>query len=82
VEEGLELSDIRVIASKLDVEELLNDDEEDFDIEEFNGLPTVVVLLLTRAGRVYACLDLDGVGGQWLPTKKVDVLEDSIHEHG
>ncbi|MCJ1246131.1 hypothetical protein MMC30_003336 [Trapelia coarctata] len=72
IEDDLELSDIYVIASRLDMQEFLDpegDDEDIFD-EDSKGLSSSVVCLLTRTGRVYICLDLDGVEAQWLPSKK------------
>ena len=73
IEEDLELSDIYVIASKVDSEELLRGEEQelDYDAADEAGLSTSVVCLLTRTGRVLVCLDLDGVEARWLPSKKV-----------
>ena len=72
-EQDLELASIHVIASKLDMEELMDGEDEcaSFEEDEQEGLSASVVCLMTTSGRLYICLDLDGVGAQWLPSKKV-----------
>ena len=72
VDEDLELSDIRVVAGKIDAEALTNGDDSESEIDwmDGHGVSAAVVCLLTRSGRVYVCLDLEGVEGQWLPRKK------------
>ncbi|KAI4233256.1 MAG: hypothetical protein LQ349_004516, partial [Xanthoria aureola] len=68
----LDVSDIHVIASKLDVEEMIlgADDDSEVDLqEEIIGLSAAVVCLMTTDGRVHLFLDLEGVEGQWLPAK-------------
>ncbi|KAL8786378.1 MAG: hypothetical protein Q9213_002794 [Squamulea squamosa] len=71
----LDVSDIQVIASKLDTEELMlgEDDESELGLqEETEGLSAAVICLLTTDGRVHLFLDLEGVEGQWLPAKAPD----------
>lgn len=84
-EDNSTLSDIHVIASRLDLQELMEPEEEDdeeIDDEDSNGLSSTVVCLLTQKGRVYICLDLDGVEAQWLPSKKVWIFFHSyMHRH-
>ena len=72
-EEYLEISDIHVIAAKVDLVELMlgEDDESDLDLTNQDGLSAAMVCLSTTNGRLYVCLDLEGVEGQWLPTKRV-----------
>ena len=72
MDEDLELSDIHVVAGKIDAEALTNGDDSDSELDwmDENGVSAAVVCLLTRSGRVYVCLDLEGVEGQWLPRKK------------
>lgn len=68
----LDVSDIHVIASKLDTEEMIlgADDESEVGLqEETIGLSAAVVCLMTTDGRVHLFLDLEGVEGQWLPAK-------------
>lgn len=71
-DEDLELSDIHVIAGKLDAEALTSGDDSDSEPDwmDEHGISAAVVCLITRSGRVYVCLDLEGVEGQWLPRKK------------
>ena len=73
-DQDLELSDIHVIAAKVDTEELMNGEGSDTDsglgMEDDVGLSASVICLLTTAGRVYVCLDIDGVQAQWLPSKR------------
>lgn len=73
IDEDLELSDIHVIASKLDASELSNEDDSDSedDWRDEAGMSVATICLMTRSGRVYVCLDLEGVQGQWLPHRKV-----------
>ena len=75
LEEELELSDIHVIAAKIDAEELLvaeDLDSESGSIDE-GGLSASIICLMTKSGMVYLCLDLEGVEGQWLPRTRVSV---------
>ncbi|KAL8853165.1 MAG: hypothetical protein Q9221_002047 [Calogaya cf. arnoldii] len=68
----LDVSDVHVIASKLDTEEMIlgADDESELDLQEdIIGLSAAVVCLMTTGGRVHLFLDLEGVEGQWLPAK-------------
>lgn len=68
----LDVSDIHVIASKLDIEEMIVGADDDSEVElqeEIIGLSAAVVCLMTTDGRVHLFLDLEGVEGQWLPAK-------------
>lgn len=71
----LDLSDIHVIAAKLDTAKLMYGEEPNSDsglgMDDEAGLSAAIICLLTRSGRVYSCIDLVGVEGQWLPSKKV-----------
>lgn len=71
VDEDLELSDIHVIAGKIDAEALISGDDSDSEPDwmDEHGISAAAVCLVTRSGRVYVCLDLEGVEGQWLPRK-------------
>ncbi|MCJ1380223.1 hypothetical protein MMC17_003326 [Xylographa soralifera] len=72
IEDELELSDIHVIASRLDTRDYIDADESDDELSELpmSDLSSSVVCLLTRSGRVYVCLDIEGVKAQWLPQRK------------
>ncbi len=75
-DEDVEFSDIYVIAAKLDTEDLLSGEDfnSESDISDAGGLSASVLCVLGRNGRVYVCLDIDGVEGQWLSPKKVRLL--------
>ncbi|KAL8635430.1 MAG: hypothetical protein Q9228_007078 [Teloschistes exilis] len=68
----LDVSDIYVIAPKMDTEELMlgedNASEQGLQ-EETDGASATVICFLTTDGRVYIFLDLEGVEGSWLPAK-------------
>lgn len=73
----LDVSDIHVIASRLDTEEMMlgEDNESDQGLqEETEGLSAAVICLLSTDGRVHLFLDLEGVEGQWLPAKAPERL--------
>ncbi|MCJ1433685.1 hypothetical protein MMC27_003049 [Xylographa pallens] len=72
IEDDLELSDIHVIASRLDTRDYIDADESDDELSKLpvGDLSSSVVCLLTRGGRVYVCLDTEGVKAQWLPQRK------------
>ncbi|KAK5685431.1 hypothetical protein LTS10_003509 [Elasticomyces elasticus] len=68
-----EITDIFVIAAKLDDDgDVYDDDDDEYgderDAEE--GLSVGVVCLATSNGRVHICLDLEGVEAEWLPSKR------------
>ena len=68
--EELDVKDIFVIAPKLDVEELLSEDEEYFArISELaqDSSDATIVCIATMEGNVHVLLDVEGVSGQWLP---------------
>ena len=81
-DEDLELSDIHVVAGKIDAEALTSGDDSDSEPDwmDEHGVSAAVVCLLTRSGRVYVCLDLVGVEGQWLPRKKPKRLPEPLDE--
>ena len=73
VEGDRELSDIHVIAAKIDAEELMigEDSDSESGLIDEDGLSASTICLMTTSGRVYLCLDLEGVEGQWLPRTRV-----------
>ena len=69
-DDEIELCDIYVIAAKAQSGEDNVDDESEIDGELDNdGLSASVISLMTRTGKCYICLDLEGIEGQWLPRK-------------
>ena len=81
-DEDLELSDIHVIPGKIDARALTSGDDSDSEPDwmDEQGVSAAMVCLLTRGGRVYVCLDLEGVEGQWLPRKKSTRLPGSLKD--
>lgn len=71
-EEEVELSDIHVIAAKLDTDDFWSGEDADSDSEvsEAEGLSASIICVMTRNGKLHLCLDSDGVEGRWLPSKK------------
>lgn len=72
-EQDLELSDLHVIAAKMDCSDVMSGEDSDYESEALNedGLSASVICLITKSGSVLLCLDLDGVEGEWLPPQKV-----------
>ena len=70
-DEDDELSDIYVIASQVDRESLDIGEGSDCepDVDE-HDLSAALICLATKSGKVYVCLDPEGVEAQWLPRKK------------
>lgn len=63
-----EITDIYVIAPKIDDEALYDDENSDEDLEE--GLTVGIVCLATSTNEVHVYLDVDGVEAEWLPSKR------------
>lgn len=69
-EMDVDVSDIQVTAAKVNAEDLLSGEEEDYaDLEGLtrDRLSATVICLATTTGKIHVCLDLEGVSGQWLP---------------
>lgn len=64
-----DVTDIYVIAPKID-DDALDDDAEYDDRDASEGLSVGVVCLATSTSKVYVCLDINGVEAAWLPTKR------------
>lgn len=75
-DEDIELSDIHVIAGKYPTDETRGGDDlnSEADLADEHDLSAAMICLMTRSGRLYVCLDLEGVEGQWLPRTKVNLL--------
>ncbi|KAJ5888699.1 hypothetical protein N7495_008740 [Penicillium taxi] len=67
--DDLDLCEILVIASSLNVEDLMMGEDEELavQISKQDKLSATVICLSSSNGRVHICLELDGVEGQWLP---------------
>ena len=64
-----EITDIHVIAAKIDDEALYDDSYVDIDAED-EGLSAAIVCLATSTNIVHVCLDVEGVEAEWLPSKR------------
>ncbi|KAI2787914.1 Nucleoporin NUP82 [Penicillium oxalicum] len=80
--DDLDLCDILVIASKLDVEDLMVGEDEELGVEagDQDKLSATIVCLTSGNGRVHICLELDGVEGQWLPKAKKNAFRTPLSE--
>ena len=81
IDEDLDFSDIHIIPSMVNPEEFMNDDDSDSETGMLDepSLSAAIVVLITRSGRTYICLVLEGIEGQWLPRKKVIFLNDILN---
>ena len=72
-----EVTDIYVVAPKVDVDEWMF--EEDYeDAENSEVLSVAIICVLTSSGYIHVSLDLDGVEAQWLPLKSVISHKNSL----
>jgi len=67
----IEVSDIFVFPSHLEVEDILSgeDDYEEWGTATPTGIPFTTVCLASTDNKVYFALELEGVSCQWLPKK-------------
>lgn len=63
-----EITDIFVIAPKIDDDALYDGDYEEASADE--GLSVSIVCLATSTNEVHVCLDVDGVEAEWLPNQR------------
>ena len=70
MDEELELTDIYAIAAKLDMSDLIGDEEELLDDVPEEGVSANIICLLTSQGKIHVCLDASGIEAQWLPSSK------------
>ncbi len=73
IDPEIPLTDIFVIGAKVDADELLLDEDDEYQYGgvESGVLSVGVICLVSSSGRVHICLDFEGVEGRWLPKKKV-----------
>ncbi|KAK2875171.1 hypothetical protein FQN49_001708 [Arthroderma sp. PD_2] len=69
LEEDLDITDIFVIASRADIDDLMAGEDEPELLSENaqSGLSGTIICLVTSIGTLHVCLEMDGVKGQWLP---------------
>lgn len=79
-EQDLEVSDIYIIAAKIDAKDVMSGEEDGSESSLIfeTGLSATVVCLSTSSGMVHICLDIDGVEAQWLPRKPLKNRESSL----
>ncbi|KAL4742286.1 hypothetical protein BDV11DRAFT_180990 [Aspergillus similis] len=66
--DDLDLCDMLVIAAKADTDALMMDEEDELTLDSGGDkLSATVICLSSLSGRVYLCLEVVGVEGQWLP---------------
>ncbi|KAF2757717.1 hypothetical protein EJ05DRAFT_476930 [Pseudovirgaria hyperparasitica] len=68
IEGEADVCDIFVTPLKETKEDLLKEDEDEFDSED-EDVEGSLILLSTTSGIVHCCLDLNGVEAQWLPSR-------------
>ena len=64
-----EITDIHVIAAKIDDEALYDDSYVENDVER-EGLSVAIVCLATSTNEIHVCLDIEGVEAEWLPSRR------------
>ena len=64
-----EITDIHVIAAKIDDEALYDDSYVDVEAGD-EGLSVGIICLATSTNEIHVCLDMDGVEAEWLPSKR------------
>ena len=61
-----EVTDIHVVAPKLDIDELFDDEEDKDDVGLGDELSIGIVCLATNTSKVHVCLNITGVEAEWL----------------
>lgn len=65
-----EITDIHVIAPKLNDEDLFDDEDDYAELGLDEGLSVGIVCLATKTSKVHVCLNLEGVEAEWLPSRR------------
>ncbi|KAK2743044.1 hypothetical protein FQN57_005000 [Myotisia sp. PD_48] len=80
--DDLDATDIFVIASKPDIDDLLAYEEEREILDESikDGLSGTIICLATAEGTVHVSLEMDGVEGQWLPRTSKNTFSTPVSE--
>ncbi|KAL4864469.1 hypothetical protein BDV12DRAFT_176146 [Aspergillus spectabilis] len=74
--DDLDLCDLHVIAAKADTDALMLGEDDELTIDSGDDkLSATVICLSSLSGRVYICLELEGVEGQWLPKSKKNAFQ-------
>ncbi|KAL2872626.1 uncharacterized protein BJX67DRAFT_339958 [Aspergillus lucknowensis] len=79
--DDLDLCDILVVAAKADTDALMMGEDEELALDAGDDkVSATLICLSSRSGRVYVCLELDGVEGQWLPKAKKNAFQAPISD--
>lgn len=78
--DDLDLCDILVMAAKADIDDLMMGEDDELAMDGEDKLCITVICLSNGSGRVHVCLELDGVGGQWLPHGRRNVFMRPLSE--
>ncbi|KAL3444888.1 hypothetical protein BJX65DRAFT_282666 [Aspergillus insuetus] len=79
--DDLDLCDILVVAAKADTDALMLGEDDELALDSGDDkVSATVIYLSSRSGRVYICLELEGVEGQWLPKAKRNVFQTPVSE--
>ncbi|PYH45857.1 uncharacterized protein BP01DRAFT_422918 [Aspergillus saccharolyticus JOP 1030-1] len=79
--DDLDLCDILVVAARADLDALMVGEEVDLvEAEGKDRLSATVICLSSGSGRIYVCLELDGVEGQWLPKGRQNVFRTPVSD--
>ncbi|KAL2832854.1 hypothetical protein BDW59DRAFT_138769 [Aspergillus cavernicola] len=74
--DDLDLCDILVVAAKADTDALMMGEDDELAIDSGDDKSSATLICLSsRDGRVYICLALEGVEGQWLPKSRKNALQ-------
>ena len=65
-----EVTDIHVVAPKIDSSALYDDSDSLRAEDEENELSVSIICLATTTNEVHICLDIDGIEASWLPSKR------------
>lgn len=65
-----EITDIHVIAPKLNDEDLFDDEDDYAELGLDEGLSVGIVCLATSTSKVHVCLNIEGVEAEWLPSRR------------
>ncbi|KAJ0417751.1 hypothetical protein BJY00DRAFT_289030 [Aspergillus carlsbadensis] len=79
--DDLDLCDILVVAAKADTDALMLGEDDELALDSGDDkVSATVIYVSSRSGRVYICLELEGVEGQWLPKAKRNVFQTPVSE--
>ncbi|KAL4968669.1 uncharacterized protein BDV14DRAFT_167511 [Aspergillus stella-maris] len=79
--DDLDLCDMLIIAAKADTDALMLGEEDDLALNSGDDkLSATTICLSSLSGRVYICLSLEGVEGQWLPKTRKNAFQAPVSE--